>query len=428
MNRTFTVVNDCVLQEVIAEARERLVFIAPGIRPPVATALKKAMDVVPVHSIHLVLDVDAEVCRLGYGDKDFKGLELLQAAADAHNLTVNHHPGIRIGLLIADQTTLIYSPTPELIEAESSQMDKPNGVVLNNELPPQLANACAIGDAGFATLEIGKDRIDIGAVESARKDLQDRPPKEFNVARIERVFSSMLHYVEFRIEDYKLTSRSLLLNPELFGVRNVDVVRRLTNRYHLFSDNAALTVEIPHVDDEGKVEPAKPGERFGPLSIDRERNRIKKRFVLEAGNYGTIILRRDVQGFEKQVTQLRAKITEYQKAVQDQVKKRTDEIVQELLTALIDRLKAEPPEHWQSRFLTKEITDADIRRLFEEEVQAEVNRVKTDFDPKVFTAYKDVTYATFGDPKFRGLMEKRFGEEAIAQIFREYDAAPEVSK
>lgn len=35
MNRTFTSVNDRVLQQVIAQARKRLVFVAPGIRPPV---------------------------------------------------------------------------------------------------------------------------------------------------------------------------------------------------------------------------------------------------------------------------------------------------------------------------------------------------------------------------------------------------------
>lgn len=425
MNRTFTSVDDSVLQEVIAQARKRLVFIAPGIRPPVADALAHAMNVVPRDAVHLVLDVDGEVCRLGYGDKDFKGFEILQAAAAQHNLTVNHHPGIRIGLLIADDTTLIYSPTPLLIEAESQQPEKPNAIILKNELPAQLANACAVGSAGFATLEVGIDRIDARDVEAVKRDLQDRPPKEFNVARIERVFSSMLQYVEFRIEDYKLTSRSLLLNPELFGVRNAEVVRRLTNRYHLFSETDSLTVDIPHIGDDAKPDTKKPKEKFGPLSIDRERNRIKKRFVIEAGNYGSLILRRNVEAFESDIKILEAKTAAYRQAVQNQIKKRTDEIVAELLTALMERLKAAPPDHWQSRFLGKHPTDDDIKRLFEQEVKGEVNRVKTDFDPKVFTAYKDVTYQTFKNPKFRELMENRFGKDAIKRIFNEYDAAPE---
>lgn len=92
---------------------------------------------------------------------------------------------------------------------------------------------------------------------------------------------------------------------------------------------------------------------------------------------------------------------------------------------MIERLKTDPPEHWQSRFLGKKLTEKDIKRLFKEDVQSEVDRVKTDFAPKVFTAYKDVTYQTFKDPKFRELIESRFGKDTIDSIFREYDAAPE---
>lgn len=78
MSKTFLSVNDAVLAETIAKARERLVFIAPGLRPAVARALIRAMSTVPATAIHLVLDVDAEVSRLGYGDNDFKGMEMLQ--------------------------------------------------------------------------------------------------------------------------------------------------------------------------------------------------------------------------------------------------------------------------------------------------------------------------------------------------------------
>ncbi len=136
MSGTFTSVDDAVLKSNIERARRRLVFIAPGVRGPVADALVNAMAVVPKEAIHFVLDVDPEVCRLGYGDKDYRAMETLQAAAAHHGLTINHHPGIRIGLLIVDDTTLIYSPTPLLIEAESKQPEKPNAIVLQSQLPP----------------------------------------------------------------------------------------------------------------------------------------------------------------------------------------------------------------------------------------------------------------------------------------------------
>ena len=424
MSRTFVSVNDGVLVGAIERAKKRLVFIAPGLRPLVANALRRAMDAVPADAIHLVLDVDAEVSRLGYGDKDFKGMEILQAAAAQHSLTVNHHPGIRIGLLIADDLTMIYSPTAELIETENRQPNKPNAILLNAELPKSLADACAVGEEGHAKLEVGKDPVDFRKVEAVKRDLAERPPKEYNIARVERVFGSMLHYVELRIEDYKLTSRSLLLDSKLFGVKNAEVVRRLTNRYHLFAETDSLIVEIPAIGVDGKADP-KNKEKFGPRSVDEERKRIKDRYIIEAGDFGLIILRKDVKEFEKEIEALKAKIEAYKAAVQDEIKKRTDEIVEELLAALKEALKANPPEHWRKRFATKTPTDTDIKRLFEEEVRAEVKRVKTDFTPRIFYAYKDVTYQTFHDPKFRKMMEEHFGKESIDRIFDEHDAAPE---
>ena len=255
MSRTFVSVNDVVLVSTIERAEKRLVFIAPGLRPPVANALTRAMDIVPHNTIHLVLDVDGEVSRLGYGDKDFKGMEILQAEAAKRGLTVNHHPGIRIGLLIADDVTLIYSPTAESIETENRQPDKPNAILLQAELPKSLADACALGEEGHATLEVGNDVIDARKVEAVKRDLAERPAKEFNIARVERVFSSMLQYVEFEIENYKLTTRSLRLDAELFGVRDEVVSQRLASRYHLFAGNDSLIVEIPFVGEDAKPDP-----------------------------------------------------------------------------------------------------------------------------------------------------------------------------
>lgn len=428
MSKTFLSVNDAVLVDTIGRAANRLVFIAPGLRPSVATALTRAMAVIPHAAIHLVLDVDAEVSRLGYGDKDFKGMEMLQEEAAKHGLTVNHHPGIRIGLLIADETTLIYSPTAESIETENRQPDKPNAILLQSELPKSLADACALGEDGHATLEVGKDVIDAQTVAAAKRDLAARPAKDFNIARVERVFSSMLQYVEFEIEDYKLATRTLSLHAELFGVRDEAVAQRLASRYRLFSGNDSLSVEIAFVGEDGQPDTSKPKDNFGPLSVDKERNRIKKLFIIEAGKNRALILRRNVASFEKEIARLRKRMELYKEGVQSQIQKRTQEIAAELLAALTETLKNNPPPHWASRHINAEISDADVKRLFEEDIQQELERVRTDFDPKIRIDYKEITYATFVDKDFRKLIEKRFGKEEITRILEEHDAAPEQRK
>ncbi len=39
-----------------------------------------------------------------------------------------------------------------------------------------------------------------------------------------------------------------------------------------------------------------------------------------------------------------------------------------------------------------------------------------------FKNYKDVTYQTFKDPKFRKLLDGRFGADAVERVFSEHDA------
>lgn len=421
---TFIKVDDKILQAAIRRAKNRLVFIAPGVRPAVAQTLAQAMAVLPPDSIHLVFDVDAEVCRLGYGDPAFKGMEILQKAAALQGLTVNHQPGIRLGVLIADDFTLIYSPTPELIEAESSHTDKPNGIQLQGPLPEQLATACGTGEEQLATLEIGHDPVSPAEIEAVKSDLRARPPREFNIARIERVFSSMLHYVELRIEDYKLSGRSMIVNSALFGVSSQEVMRRLTNRYHLFAQTDALTVEIPELDENSKPK-GKGMAKFGPGSIDEERKKIKDRFIIEAGDFGLLILRRDVPEFEKAIERLQAQIEAYKQAIRNQIKSATEQLVAELFSERKEKLKANPPGNWKRRILSWPPSDDDIRRLFMDELEPEILRVASGFNPKVFYAFKDVTYHTFKDPKFRKLLDEQFGEAAIERIFSEHDAAPE---
>lgn len=103
LERTFTNVDDAVLARLISQAAERVVFVAPGLRKLVADALAIALLRLPGR-VTVVLDVDAEVCRLGFGD--FDGLAHIKCAAEKAGARVLHQPGVRIGLLIVDGNTV----------------------------------------------------------------------------------------------------------------------------------------------------------------------------------------------------------------------------------------------------------------------------------------------------------------------------------
>ena len=161
---------------------------------------------------------------------------------------------------------------------------------------------------------------------------------------------------------------------------------------------------FPFVGEDAKPDPNRPKEKFGPLSVDKERNRIKKLYIIEAGKNRALILRRNVAAFEKEIQRLRKRMELYRDAVQSQIQARTKEIAAELLAALTESFKNNPPPHWASRQLNAKISNEDVKRLFNEDIRQELEKVRTDFDPKIRIDYKEITYETFVDKDFRKLI------------------------
>jgi hypothetical protein len=108
---------------------QTLVYVAPGISKPVVDAIGDAHRAKPNLLATVIVDLDPEVYRLGYGTEE--GLRALQALAALQHLELRQQPGLRVGLLVTDQQTLVYSPTPLLIEAGSTSEEKPNAVVIS---------------------------------------------------------------------------------------------------------------------------------------------------------------------------------------------------------------------------------------------------------------------------------------------------------
>jgi len=117
-------IDDQKLVAAISTASRQIVFAAPGVSQVVAEALAAAWKRLGIYAVSIILDVDAEVCRLGYGT--IEGLQCLQSLAQSLGTMVCHQPGLRIGILVTDQNILVYTPTPLLIEAGSAQEQRPN--------------------------------------------------------------------------------------------------------------------------------------------------------------------------------------------------------------------------------------------------------------------------------------------------------------
>ena len=83
--------------------------------------------------------LDPEVYRLGFGDQ--AALETIRTASADSLFDLREQTGVRIGVVISDDTTMVYSPVSKNIEAGSISMEKPNAIVLSGSATDRIATA-----------------------------------------------------------------------------------------------------------------------------------------------------------------------------------------------------------------------------------------------------------------------------------------------
>jgi hypothetical protein len=421
-DRTFTNVDDAVLERLIRSAQTRVIFVAPGLRGPVAQALADLLQQNPPIDVNIILDVDGEVCRLGYGD--LQGLDLIMEATQHAGVGVLHQPGIRIGLLIVDENTVVYSPTPLLIEAGSKQPNKPNAIFLKNAVPAAVQAACGSDEENDATRELGLDFMRPEDVKKVAEDLKANPPKEFDIARIERVFNSALHFVEFEISDYRLHAKTVKLETALFGLGDQYLRETIENTFKPFKDAEFLNLRIPNLDESGEAI-ADETKLFGPDVIDSERRQIKKEFLFDIPKFGVVIRRKDKDVFQKRVKRLEKQIKLYVEEINKVIEGQLKKAQEKLSKSLVSVLTKNPPREWQKFMDDGKLSEKETRRLLGDALAAAFKKAVPNFSPTIRWIYKDVTYETIHKPDFRAALEKHFGKDRADKLFSEFDVAPE---
>ena len=205
MTRTFITASDDSLINLIQSARTRLAVIAPAITTPVAQALAARMADLPALSLTVILDADAEVYRMGYGDAE--ALEIIRKASFEAMFDLREQPGVRIGVIISDERTMVYAPVSRNIEAGSTTDEKPNAIMLDGAATENLAVAAG---ASEGESEIGVMGMEPERVVQMQADLAVNPPKPFDLTRRLTVFTSAVEFVDLKVSNYKLSKRRVL--------------------------------------------------------------------------------------------------------------------------------------------------------------------------------------------------------------------------
>lgn len=439
---TFTVVNDETLVASISATQHTLVYVAPGITKPVVDALAARLDSQSELQCTLILDLDPEVYRLGYGTEE--GLIALQALATRHHLELRQQEGIRIGLLMTDGQTLLYSPTPLLIEAGSVSVNKPNAVMISakGDSTAALMQACAAnGSTNKDTpipqhAEIGQRPATPVEVSDSLAALKDIPPKVFDVARIERVYESKIQFVELEVTGYRLSSKKVSVPNDLLVGEDSALKEKLKNSFTLLQGEQMLKVNIPELDADLMPVMDADGKPktvvWSEAELEKQRKALYEDFLINVPRFGQVIMRNRRKKFDARIALLRKQIEAFKAAVDKTLVDSIEASIDELAKTLLPRIRANVPKRYVKFIDEDHLSDDDILRRIKADLDAAFGGVNGVFNPEVRCVYKDVTYESIQDKNFKKLlgdaMRKAGGENIVRQLFSEHDAAPETSR
>lgn len=371
-----TVANDQTLTRMIGEANRRLVLVTPGLSVPLATAVAEKWRELGADAVSVTLDVDPEVCRLGFGQVEAIGV--LQNMAKHVGTTLNTFSGLRIGILIADDRTLIYAPTPLLIEAAPREPEsapvKPNAIVVGPP-PTELARDLGLGPEGAKEQIIGLDPVEPARLAAVEQELKALPPQPFDLSRRLRVYTAHIEFAELRLVGCMLKRRTIEIPSDLVGLADEQTRKLLESKFRVI-DEADAGVW---------------GEE-----LRRIKDFIVERFLVHLPTYGHVVRMRDKEKFELAVRTLRRMVHRARDRKSKSLQAAIDRRLAALHAALLPGVSKNPPDRWKQALLRRKPSDL----LRQELIDLTGTATEMLRDAAVELRFKGVTYDTLNDPKF----------------------------
>lgn len=422
LGQTFDVASDENLIRLINRASRRLAVICPALSEPVAKAIEARLDQ-GFPGVTIIVDADPEVYRLGYGTE--AALDLLRAASNRNQLDLRVQPGVRIGVVISDDMTMVFSPVPLFAEAGSTLTDKPNAVVLSGAAVERLAEAAGAGAAAaIDRQEIGKAALTPARAEALKVDLKANPPQPFNLARALRVFTAKVQYVEILVENCRLSSRQVRLPKVLLDISDDQLRDRISSTIRIPTSALgpfSIMVETSDGDSRASVDDD---------WVKGERKRIEDRYTYLVARFGRVIFSRDREPFGKEIERFRRNLEKYRDAALGAFEKAKTDFEGALVKEYMPKWRQKPPNRFAEHGLAA--TEDNLRAELQGVVESTI-RDSLSFEPPVVRlVYKAIALDSIDDGEFRGRLEDAMRRKGvpgaiIRSLFTAGDAAPTAS-
>lgn len=397
-------------------ARHSACFIGPGVQTEVATALAEVASRLGPHAVAVSLDVDERVLRMGYGS--LEGIEILRAAG----IPVEHVPGLRVALIVADAEGYVMTPTARYLESEPTLETTPNAVRMSGEqlaealarLSP-VAKAIAVAQATdpeekarIAALpaDVKSEELSSAAFERVQKRIEEAPPVRFDLARQVRVFEPYLQYVELSLTGAAIQRHKLTIPAPIQRLGgSSELEGRLRTTFDLIERGGALSSK----------------------RLDDELSEIRKNFTPSLGKvHGRVVLKSAKPYLAKRLEEFKARLSEHKNTVANALQKQLDDSRKQIVAYYLPIAKAKPPDALRGRLLSQEISEDQVRAWLDSELDADFPLADSLIkEMELHVSYKDVTFETLQGEDFVDAVKGAFPDIDWDRAYKEFLAVGE---
>jgi hypothetical protein len=371
-----------------------LLLIAPGFSQKVAEAIIATWQRLGPGAVQIVMDPDPEVCRLGFGD--FAALQKLHTYAESIGATIHQQKGLRVGVVITDETTTVYSPTPRLVESGGEAGEKTNAIRF--DVP--ILEASLDAEPDLEAINLQATQLTQRAVQHTKTDLDVNPPLKFDLAQKMRVFNAVFEFVEFELRGLMIDKKTVRIPPDLMVLaKEPEVQKLLRNSFKLIGDDPEISGE----------------------DVVLMKNEIANRYLCTFPGYGSVILRTNKDDFLAEVKALREKVQDFQKALEEKLQGAINANREKLMKAILPSVTASPPARWTA-YIGKNPSAEGVERMLRQELTRIFGETKDLYKGmKVSVVFKGVTYESLQDEKFLDTALKKL--QLPDKVHEEFDAA-----
>ncbi|UYM15473.1 hypothetical protein [Endozoicomonas euniceicola] len=400
----------------IINARQRIVYIAAGMIPTVSAALIKLYKTHPDIDIYIALDINPHSLRLGYGE-----LDCVEELRDA-GIVVYEQPNTRLNICVVDDIGWSFSHPPMLVEdanvvhgfnaltLSAEQVHDIAATVANHVQTPQPAHIEGAKTekplVGKAVSLLNVQPLTNSRMSEVKEDMARNPAQKFDVSRQVNVFNSRIEFVELELEGAHIDRHTFRFPKEIKQLISTDrdAQDRFNATYKLIS--------------EGSKASSKP--------IVREVDLLRKNFLKPMGKMGRVMLRAQKENFNGQLKEAQKLIADYKTKLQKNLEKELENSKKVLINALVDRVKANPPDELKYGIEGKRVTKKDAKGYLEDLLEKSMPTAESlTGDIKLHCHFKAVTYETLSDEEFQKQLKSAFPRVDWDKPMEEYKAAKE---